>query len=64
MMRQSATPSLRSRLVWRLVPLQAALLTFLVLLVVGTLWGTGLLLDNRDEEHVIDVLQKAVERDA
>jgi signal transduction histidine kinase len=64
MMRQSATPSLRSRLVWRLVPLQAALLTLLVLLVVGTLWGTGLLLDNRDEEHVIDVLQKAVERDA
>jgi len=64
MMRQSATPSLRSRLVWRLVPLQAALLTFLVLLVVGTLWGTGLLLDTRDEEHVIDVLQKAVERDA
>ncbi len=63
MMRQSATPSLRSRLVWRLVPLQAALLTLLVLLVVGTLWGTGLLLDNRDEEHVIDVLQKAVERD-
>ena len=49
MMRQSATPSLRSRLVWRLVPLQAALLTLLVLLVVGTLWGTGLLLDN----HVI-----------
>ena len=64
MMRQSATPSLRSRLVWRLVPLQAALLTLMVLLVVGTLWGTGLLLDTRDEEHVIDVLQKAVERDA
>ncbi len=61
---QSASLSLKSRLVWRLVPLQAALLALLVLLIVGTLWGTGLLLDNRDEEHVIDVLQKAVERDA
>lgn len=64
MTQQPAAPSLRSRLVWRLVPLQAALLTLLTLLVVGTLWGTGLLLDNRDEEHVIDVLQKAIERDA
>lgn len=64
MTQHAAPPSLRSRLVWRLVPLQAVLLTLLVLLVVGTLWGTGLLLDNRDEEHVIDVLQKAVERDA
>ena len=64
MMLQSTSPSLKSRLVWRLVPLQAALLALLVLLIVGTLWGTGLLLDNRDEEHAIDVLQKAVERDA
>ncbi len=64
MTQSPAMQSLRSRLVWRLVPLQAVLLTLLTLLVVGTLWGTGLLLDNRDEEHVIDVLQKAVERDA
>lgn len=63
MMQRPATPSLRSRLVWRLVPLQAALLTLLVVLVVGTLWGTGLLLDERDEEHVIDILQQAVARD-
>lgn len=57
------SPSLRSQLVWRLIPLQAAFLTILAVLVVGTLWGTGLLLDNRDEDQVIDILRKAITRD-
>jgi signal transduction histidine kinase len=56
--------SLKSRLVWRLVMLQAALLTLLVLLVVGTLWETGYLIDERDEDYVIDVVKMALERDA
>ena len=64
MTRRPLRSSLRSRLVWRLVPLQAGLLALLVLLVVGTLWGTGLLLDDRDEDHVIDIVQQAVTRDA
>jgi signal transduction histidine kinase len=64
MTRRPLRSSLRSRLVWRLVPLQASLLALLVLLVVGTLWGTGLLLDDRDEDHVIDIVQQAVTRDA
>jgi signal transduction histidine kinase len=57
-------PSLQWRLVRRLVILQAAALTLLVLLVVGTLWATGLLLDERDEDAVIDAVQTALERDA
>jgi signal transduction histidine kinase len=56
--------SLRRRLVWRLVPLQAALLALLTLLVMGTLFGTGLLLNGRDEERVIDVVSQALSRDA
>lgn len=64
MTRQPATSSLRSRLVWRLVPMQAGLLALLVVLVIGPLWGTGLLLDDRDEDHVIDIVQQAVARDA
>jgi len=59
-----ASPSLRSRLIRRLVLLQAILLTLLVVLVVGTLWGSGLLLDDRDEDHVIDIVQQALTRDA
>ncbi|MFB9265338.1 sensor histidine kinase [Bradyrhizobium erythrophlei] len=56
--------SLRSRLSWRLISLQAVLLSTLVLLVIGTLWGSGLLLVDRDEDRVIDVVQWAVARDA
>lgn len=56
--------SLRSRLVWRLVVLQAVLLTALVLLVIGTLWETGYLIDDRDEDYAIDVVQKALLRGA
>lgn len=56
--------SLKSRLVWRLVALQAILLTLLVLLVVGALWATGYLIDDRDEDYAIEVVQKALERGA
>ncbi|MBR1222599.1 HAMP domain-containing histidine kinase [Bradyrhizobium sp. U87765 SZCCT0131] len=56
--------SLRSRLIWRLVPLQAALLTALVVLVIGAMWATGYLIDNRDEDRVIDVVQAAIVRNA
>ena len=55
-------PSLKWRLVGRLVLLQATALTLLVLLVVGTLWATGLLLDDCDEDAVIDTMQKALDR--
>lgn len=61
-MTPSSAPSLGSGLVWRLVPLQAAMSAALALLVVGTLWGTGLLLAERDEDGAVDVLRKAVER--
>ncbi|MEH2478246.1 signal transduction histidine kinase [Nitrobacteraceae bacterium AZCC 2146] len=61
---RSSAKSLRSRLVWRLVPLQAAMLAAVVLLVVGTLWASGLLLDQRDEDYVSDVLRDAIARDA
>jgi signal transduction histidine kinase len=61
---QAPAPSLRSRLLRRLVPLQAALLSVLLILVLGTLGAAGFLLDNRDEDHVIEVVQKALTRDA
>lgn len=64
MIARAGNASLRSRLVWRLVPLQAGLLALLTLLVIGTLWGTGLLLDDRDEDHVIGIVQQALARDA
>ncbi|WP_375774908.1 sensor histidine kinase [Bradyrhizobium sp. ma5] len=54
---------LHSQLSWRLVALQAALLTGLVLTVLGALWASGFLLVNRDEDRVIDVVQSAVARD-
>ncbi|WP_024506968.1 HAMP domain-containing sensor histidine kinase [Bradyrhizobium sp. ARR65] len=57
------TRSLRSRLLWGLIPLQAALLALLLLLVIGTLWQAGFLLAPRDEDHVIDIVQRAVARD-
>lgn len=56
--------SLRSRLLWRLVPLQAMLLSVLLILILGTLGAAGVLLDNRDEDRVIEVVQEAVARDA
>jgi signal transduction histidine kinase len=56
--------SLKWQLVRRLLALQAALLTMLAVLVVGTLWATGWLLAERDEDHVIDVLGNALARDA
>jgi signal transduction histidine kinase len=54
---------LRSRLSWRLISLQAALLAAFILLVIGALWISGLLVE-RDEDHVIDIVQRALTRDA
>jgi signal transduction histidine kinase len=55
---------LRSRLSWRLISLQAALLVTLVVILIGALWASGFLLVERDEDHVIDVVQRSLARDA
>ena len=55
---------LRSRLSWRLLALQAALLLALVGVVVGALCASGFALAERDEDRVIDVVQRALTRDA
>ncbi|KRQ03477.1 sensor histidine kinase [Bradyrhizobium manausense] len=55
---------LRSRLSWRLLALQAALLLALVGVVVGALCASGFVLAERDEDRVIDVVQHALARDA
>ncbi|MET4800638.1 HAMP domain-containing sensor histidine kinase [Bradyrhizobium sp. LB11.1] len=55
---------LRSRLSWRLLSLQAALLLALVTVVVGALCASGFVLAERDEDRVIDVVQRALARDA
>lgn len=55
---------LRSRLSWRLLSLQAALLLALVAVVVGALCASGFVLAERDEDRVIDVVQRALTRDA
>ncbi|MCG2628441.1 HAMP domain-containing histidine kinase [Bradyrhizobium sp. WYCCWR 13023] len=55
---------LRSRLSWRLLALQAALLLALVGVVVGALCASGFVLAERDEDRVIDVVQRALARDA
>jgi len=54
---------LRSRLSWRLLSLQAALLLALVAVVVGALCASGFVLAERDEDRVIDVVQRALARD-
>ena len=55
---------LRSRLSWRLLALQAALLLALVGVVVGALCASGFVLAERDEDRVIEVVQRALARDA
>lgn len=55
---------LRSRLSWRLLSLQAALLLALVAVVVGALCASGFVLADRDEDRVIDVVRRALARDA
>jgi len=55
---------LRSRLSWRLLSLQAALLVALVAIVVGALCASGFVLTQRDEDRVIDIVQHALARDA
>ncbi|MCP4619073.1 MAG: HAMP domain-containing histidine kinase [Bradyrhizobium sp.] len=58
------THSLRSRLSWRLLSLQALLLVTLIIVVIAGLWSSGCLLIDPDEDRVIDVVQKALARDA
>jgi len=55
---------LRSQLSWRLVALQALLLTMLVVCLIAALCATGVLVVPRDEDHVIAIVQRAVTRDA
>lgn len=56
--------SLKWRLVWRLVVLQGAMLALLLILAIGTLWITGHLADEPDEDAVVDAVQVALARDA
>jgi signal transduction histidine kinase len=55
---------LRSRLSWQLISLQAALLVTLVVILIGALWASGLPLVERDEDHVIEIVQRSLARDA
>jgi signal transduction histidine kinase len=59
-----AKGSLRWSLIWRLMTLQAVILTIVCLLIVTGLYWTGALLTLESEDEVISVLQKAVDRDA
>jgi hypothetical protein len=54
---------LRSRLVHSLVKLQGIMLTMLGLLLVATLWTTGIIPHQRDEEAVVKVVRDAIIRD-
>lgn len=56
--------SLKWRLVWRLVLLQGAMLALLLILAIGTLWATGHLADEPDEDAVVDAVQAALVRGA
>ncbi|MEY9185153.1 signal transduction histidine kinase [Bradyrhizobium sp. USDA 326] len=55
---------LRSRLSWRLLSLQAAILVALVAIVLAGLCASGFVLAERDEDRVIDVVQRALTREA
>lgn len=54
--------SLKWRLISRLLALQAALLVLLVLLVMGTLWATGALVNLEPEDDILDALKGAIAR--
>lgn len=65
MSRHSDDPyCLRSRLSWRLLSLQAAILVALVAVVLAGLCVSGFALTERDEDRVIDVVQRALARNA
>lgn len=55
---------LRSRLSWRLLSLQAAILVALLAVVLAGLCASGFVLAERDEDRVIDVVQRALTREA
>jgi signal transduction histidine kinase len=63
-MTAKASQSLRWLLIRRLVLLQAAILTALVLLVVTALWGGGYLIAPEPDDDTIDMLREAITRDA
>jgi len=54
---------LRSKLTWRLVTLQAALLLAIIAVMIGALWASGLPVLDRDEDRVMDVVQGSLGRD-
>src|SRR5690349_20389666 len=54
---------LRSKLTWRLVTLQAALLIAIITLVIGALWACGLPVLERDEDRVMDIVRTSLGRD-
>ncbi|MBR0855894.1 sensor histidine kinase [Bradyrhizobium liaoningense] len=64
MSKQDDPYCLRSRLSWRLLALQAAILVALVAVVLAGLCASGFVLAERDEDRVIDVVQRALARDA
>nr|WP_249815224.1 MULTISPECIES: HAMP domain-containing sensor histidine kinase [unclassified Bradyrhizobium] len=55
---------MRSRLSWRLLSLQAALLVALVVVIIGALCASGFVLVQRDEDRVVEIVQRALARDA
>ncbi|GLR95747.1 two-component sensor histidine kinase [Bradyrhizobium liaoningense] len=55
---------LRAQLSWRLLSLQAAILVALVAIVLAGLCASGFVLAERNEDRVIDVVQRALTRDA
>ncbi|PDT87727.1 two-component sensor histidine kinase [Bradyrhizobium sp. Y36] len=54
---------LRSRLSWRLLALQAAILVALLAVVLAGLCASGFVLAERDEDRVIDVVRRALTRE-
>lgn len=56
--------SLRWHLIRRLVALQAAMLTAIVLLVVGGLWASGYLVSLEPDDDTIEIVRNAIHRSA
>ncbi len=63
-MTNTNAPSLRWHLIRRLVALQAAMLTAIVLLVVGGLWASGYLVSLEPDDDTIEIVRNAVNRSA
>jgi signal transduction histidine kinase len=63
-MTTTSAHSLRWHLIRRLVALQAAMLTAIVLLVVGGLWASGYLVSLEPDDDTIEIVRHAVHRSA